>query len=91
MAKLITDRLGGDEEWLINLNLISQLNAWKFDKDFTQDFQSIRNENKKNFITYLLKDPKYKAILGDFVSGFLEGKEPIMIDVMTKTITFVKR
>lgn len=34
LANLITTKLGGDEEWLINLNLVTQLNAWKYDKDF---------------------------------------------------------
>ena len=38
LAKLITERLGGDEEWLINLRLLVQLNAWKYDKDFMSSY-----------------------------------------------------
>ena len=30
LADIITKSLG-DKEWIINLNLLSQLNAWKFD------------------------------------------------------------
>lgn len=38
-----------------------------------------------------MKDAKYRAVISEFISGYMDGKEPLMIDVMTKTITFVKR
>jgi len=56
LAKLITERLGGDEEWLINLALISQLNAWKEDKDFISEFKKIRDDNKRRLLSILMED-----------------------------------
>ena len=38
LSKLITSKLGGDEEWLINLNLLSELRAWLFDRDFVKQW-----------------------------------------------------
>jgi starch phosphorylase len=52
LADLITRSLG-DEEWLINLNLLSQLNAWKFDKGFIRQFIKVRFENKRRLIEFL--------------------------------------
>lgn len=45
LAAIITHSLG-DEEWLINLNLLSQLNAWKLDKTFILSFLKVRFDNK---------------------------------------------
>lgn len=53
LAEIITRSLG-DEEWLINLNLLSQLNAWKFDKEFIKSFLQVRYSNKKRLIEYLM-------------------------------------
>ena len=52
LAEIITQALG-DEEWLINLNLLSQLNAWKYDKAFVRQFLQVRFENKKRLFEYL--------------------------------------
>ena len=53
LAEMITHSLG-DEEWLINLNLLSQLNAWKYDKQFIKQFIKVRFNNKKRLIEHLM-------------------------------------
>lgn len=90
MADIITKAVG-DKEWLINLNLLTQLNAWKFDLPFISQFVSVRKQNKQNLINLLMKTPKNKEILSGFVEQFMAGKEDIMIDVMAKRIGFAKR
>lgn len=93
MAELITNNLG-NEEWLINLNLLSEINAWKDDKAFIRSFLKVRYENKKRLIEYLFsKSEKIKTQISDFTAGFLSsnGNEDIMIDVMAKRISSSKR
>lgn len=94
LAEVITQSLG-DEEWLINLNLLSQLNAWKYDKGFIRQFIRVRFENKKRLIDYLMnKVEKCKCNLGDFAENYINScgeAEEIMIDIMAKRIATSKR
>lgn len=73
LAEVITASLG-DEEWLINLNLLSQLNGWKFDKGFIRSFLRVRFENKLRLFEYLgSKSDLIKKTIGEFTKDYIES------------------
>ena len=94
LAEAITRSLG-DEEWLINLNLLSQLNAWKYDKQFIRTFICLRYFNKKRLIEHLIKkvDGTAASIEG-FCENYLNSAgeaEEVMVNVIAKRVTTTKR
>lgn len=45
LSDLITDTLG-DNEWILNLGLLTELKAYKNDPDFVEKFVEIKKQNK---------------------------------------------
>ena len=94
LAEAITRSLG-DEEWLINLNLLTQLNAWKYDKQFIRAFINLRYFNKKRLIEHLIKKVDGAAsVIEGFCENYLNSggdAEDVMINVLAKRVTTSKR
>ena len=59
MASLISDILGDDDEWLLNLESLRQIKPWKSDENFIARFQRVKQENKITFIEQVLESVKF--------------------------------
>lgn len=46
LSDLITKKLGGSEEWIINLSLLKNLEAFAEDEEFCNEWMAIKNANK---------------------------------------------
>jgi starch phosphorylase len=94
LAEMITNSLG-NEEWLINLNLLSELNAWKYDREFIQAFLATRFHNKKRLLDFLFaKHSTLKDSLADFALLYLLSKgsqDDLLIDIFAKRFSPSKR
>jgi hypothetical protein len=52
---LISDILGDDDEWLLDLDSLKRMKPWKSDENFISKFQRVKTENKVLFIEDIIE------------------------------------
>lgn len=55
LANLISEILGDDDEWLLDLDSLKQMRPWKSDENFISKFQRVKTDNKVLFIEDIIE------------------------------------
>lgn len=83
LSKLITDEIGDETEWLVNLEHLKSFNRYVDDLDFLKKFLDVRAKNKWRLLNWLQKKVHLLPINIDV--------KDILFDFMVKRVDENKR
>ncbi|MBS0648512.1 MAG: glycogen/starch/alpha-glucan family phosphorylase [Verrucomicrobia bacterium] len=89
LAEFITKRIG--PKWITNFLEIQQLAKFAADPETQKEFLSIKKQNKKDLITYLMEKNPISDFQGKVIGHFAPLDEEALFDVQIKRIHEYKR